>query len=96
MSEPSRVSGALKETKGNVVETIGNMTGSESWTQSGREQQQLGAAEKDAARAQQHAEGWKDESVGKLKQDTAMSESQRKEGKTQQLAGEAAQKTSGL
>ena len=51
--------------KGNVVETIGNLTGAESWQQSGKEEHAQGEAEYNAAQAKGYAEGTMDRLGGK-------------------------------
>ncbi|KAI3613166.1 hypothetical protein WG66_001519 [Moniliophthora roreri] len=59
-SEPNKTSGQYHSVKGNVVETVGNATGAQSWQQSGKEEHAQGEAEYDAARAKGYAEGTKD------------------------------------
>jgi len=51
--------------KGTVVEAIGNLTGAESWQQSGKEEHAQGEAEYKAAQAQGYAEGTIDRIGGK-------------------------------
>ncbi|KAH9969307.1 mismatched base pair and cruciform DNA recognition protein [Lactifluus volemus] len=50
---------------GTVVETIGDLTGSKSWTESGRQEHVAGETEHDAARAKGYVEGTKDRITGK-------------------------------
>ncbi|KAF9261719.1 hypothetical protein L218DRAFT_905205 [Marasmius fiardii PR-910] len=59
-SEPNKTSGQIHSVKGNVVETVGNLTGAESWQNSGKQEHAEGEAEYDAARAKGYAEGTKD------------------------------------
>ncbi|KAK7047607.1 hypothetical protein VNI00_006375 [Paramarasmius palmivorus] len=58
--EPNKTSGQYHSVKGNLVETIGNTTGAQSWQQSGKEEHAKGETEYDAARAKGYAEGAKD------------------------------------
>lgn len=51
--------------KGNVVETIGNVTGASSWQQSGKEEHAAGEGEYKAAQAKGYAEGTADRIAGK-------------------------------
>ena len=51
--------------KGTVVETIGNLTGAESWQTSGKEEHAQGEAEYKAAQAKGYAEGTMDRLGGK-------------------------------
>ncbi|KAF7794880.1 hypothetical protein EIP86_006023 [Pleurotus ostreatoroseus] len=64
-SEPNKTTGQYHSTKGNIVEMIGNMTGAESWQQSGREEHAQGEAEYKAAQAKGYAEGTMDRLGGK-------------------------------
>ena len=48
-----------------AVEAIGNLTGSDSWTQSGKEEHTQGEAEYKAAQAKGYAEGTADRIEGK-------------------------------
>ena len=51
--------------KGTAVETIGNLTGAESWQQSGKEEHAQGEAEYKAAQAKGYTEGTMDRLGGK-------------------------------
>ena len=51
--------------KGTAVETIGNLTGAQSWQQSGKEEHAQGEAEYKAAQAKGYAEGTIDRMAGK-------------------------------
>lgn len=64
-SEPSQYSGQYHSVKGTLVETVGNVTGLQSWTQSGRQEHDSGEAEVTAARAQNYVEGVSDRVEGK-------------------------------
>ncbi|KAK7045774.1 hypothetical protein VNI00_007175 [Paramarasmius palmivorus] len=63
-SDPSKTSGQFHSTKGNVVEAVGNLTGAESWQQSGKEEHAQGEAEYKGAQAKGYAEGMVDRAVG--------------------------------
>ena len=51
--------------KGTAVETIGNLTGAQSWQQSGKEEHAQGEAEYNAAQAKNYVEGAADRLSGK-------------------------------
>jgi uncharacterized protein YjbJ (UPF0337 family) len=61
----SQTTGQYHSIKGTVVETIGNLTGSTDWQQSGREEHAAGEAEYNAARAKDWAKGGMDRLEGK-------------------------------
>jgi uncharacterized protein YjbJ (UPF0337 family) len=61
----SKTTGQYHSTKGTVVEAIGNATGLESWSKSGREEHAQGEAEYKAAQAKGYAEGTADRLGGK-------------------------------
>ena len=56
----SKTNGQFHSVKGNIAETIGNLTGAQSWQQRGEEEHAKGEAEYDAARAKGYVEGTKD------------------------------------
>lgn len=64
-NEPNKTTGQFHSTKGNIVEMVGNLTGSESWQQSGRDEHAQGEAEYKAAQAKNYAEGAVDRLSGK-------------------------------
>ncbi len=61
----SKTTGQYHSLKGNVVEAVGNLTGADSWTQSGKEEHAEGETEYKAAQAKGYAEGTKDRLAGK-------------------------------
>ncbi|KAJ6562005.1 hypothetical protein B0H19DRAFT_1219890 [Mycena capillaripes] len=62
---PDKTTGQFHSTKGTVVETIGNLTGLQSWQTSGKEEHAAGEGEYKAAQAQGYAEGTADRITGK-------------------------------
>jgi uncharacterized protein YjbJ (UPF0337 family) len=62
----SKASGQYHSVKGTVTETIGNLTGSTAWQQSGREEHARGEGEYNAALAKGYAEGTADRIGGRV------------------------------
>ncbi|KAG1895665.1 uncharacterized protein F5891DRAFT_1130528 [Suillus fuscotomentosus] len=62
--EPSKVSGQFHSVKGTAVETIGDVTGMSSWSQSGKEEHAKGEGEYNAAQAKGYVEGVSDRATG--------------------------------
>ncbi|KDQ57660.1 hypothetical protein JAAARDRAFT_129887 [Jaapia argillacea MUCL 33604] len=64
--EPNKTSGQYHSVKGTAVETIGNLTGLQSWQTSGQEEHAQGEGEYNAARAKGYVEGTTDKVTGKV------------------------------
>jgi len=67
-SDPSKTTGTMKNTMGKVEETIGNVTGLDSWKTSGQERRVQGDTEHKEAQTQGYVEGTKDRLTGKKDQ----------------------------
>jgi uncharacterized protein YjbJ (UPF0337 family) len=65
LTDDSKTSGQFHSLKGAVVETIGDMAGSKSWADSGRQEHTAGETEYNTARAKGYAEGTMDRLSGK-------------------------------
>ncbi|KAG1771875.1 hypothetical protein EV702DRAFT_1135367 [Suillus placidus] len=98
--EPSKLSGQFHSVKGTAVETIGDMAGLQSWSQSGKEEHVKGEGEYNAAQAKGYAEGvadrvtgYKDSVVGAVTGDKAQQTAgnvKNEKGQTQQEINKSA------
>ena len=61
----SKSSGKYNSTVGSAKETLGRMTGTESWQRAGAEQRTRGQSEYEAARTQEYAEGMRGQMSGR-------------------------------
>ncbi|KAG6896198.1 hypothetical protein C0992_009739, partial [Termitomyces sp. T32_za158] len=82
---PNKTTGQFHSVKGTAVETVGNLTGSASWQQAGKEEHAKGEAEYKAAQAKGYAEGtmdrvggYKDSIVGAVSGDKSQQTSGKK------------------
>ncbi|KAI0696366.1 hypothetical protein C8T65DRAFT_832806 [Cerioporus squamosus] len=62
---PNKTTGQWHSAKGTAVETVGNLTGLQSWQQSGKQEHAEGEAEYNAAQAKGYVEGAKDRVGGR-------------------------------
>ncbi|KAH9973937.1 hypothetical protein BJV74DRAFT_879701 [Russula compacta] len=64
-NDPSKTSGQYHSLKGTVLETVGDLTGVKSWTDSGKQEHASGETEYKAAQAKGYTEGTLDRVSGK-------------------------------
>ncbi|KAJ7167074.1 hypothetical protein C8R46DRAFT_270068 [Mycena filopes] len=92
MSDPSQTSGNFHSMKGTVVESVGNVTGLDSWKTSGKEEHAAGEAETKAAQTKAYGEGLGDRVEGKFDEVTGKvmgNSSKEMSGKVQGTKGQA-------
>ncbi|KAJ7738981.1 hypothetical protein B0H16DRAFT_1569418 [Mycena metata] len=65
-STPNQTTGHMHSVKGTVVESIGNVTGLDSWKTSGKKEHAEGEAEVKAAQSKEYVEGVSDRVGGKV------------------------------
>ncbi|KAF8553668.1 hypothetical protein OG21DRAFT_1509907 [Imleria badia] len=92
--DPSKVSGRLHSVKGSAVEAVGDLTGSQAWSQAGKEEHVRGEGESKAAQAKGFTEGvtdkvggYKDTVVGAVSGDEPQQvagNARKEKGQTQQ------------
>ncbi len=90
-----RSKGMWEETKGNLKQAVGNLTGNEQMQAEGRAEELKGESRQETAKAVGTAKGMGEEAKGNLKQavgDLIDNEQMQAEGRAEELKGESRQK----
>jgi uncharacterized protein YjbJ (UPF0337 family) len=96
MSEPSKISGNVKQTTGAVKENLGKVIGSDRMQAEGAAKRAEGKTEHEAAAAKQYGEGAADSMMGGLKHGVGKvlgNEQMQAEGKAREAKGDVKKAT---